>query len=244
MANVVITGCNRGLGLTLLKEFAKSKYNVIACTRIKNDDFVRVCDQIEEEENIKIYPIYFELNNKNQILKGMDDISKLNIEIDVLINNAGINIIKPLMFTEYEEIETSFRINYFAPVLIAKMISDLMIRQNKGVIINVSSMGSLGHQAGGSCYDASKAALNQFTISVAQELAPFNIRVNAVACGPMNTEMFNTMKEDIRKKLTKIIALKRASETEEIANVIFFLVSEKASFITGQIVRVDGGAII
>jgi 3-oxoacyl-[acyl-carrier protein] reductase len=244
MSNIVITGCNRGLGLSLLKGFAKKKHNIIACTRCKSEDFIDVCGQIEREEGIKIYPVYFELTDKEQILKGIELISALDIDIDVLINNAAIFIIKPQWSTEYEEVENSFKINYFAPFLITKMISNLMMRQGKGSIINITSIGSLGHQPGGACYDASKAALNQFTVSVAQELAPFNIRVNAIASGPMQTEMFTKMREDLQKKLSKSVALKRPASTEEITKVVMFMASEDSSYITGQILRVDGGAVI
>ena len=244
MSNVVITGCNRGLGLALLKEFANRKYNIIACTRVENESFIEICNQIEREEGVKIFPIYFELSDKEQILKGVEQIAALNIDIDVLINNAAVLVIKPQMFTEYEHVENSFKINYFAPFLITKMMSELMIRQNNGSVINISSIGSLGHQPGGASYDASKAALNQFTVSVAQELAPFNVRANAVACGIMQTEMFTNMREDVQKKLTKSVALKRSATLDEITKVVMFLASDDSSYITGQILRVDGGAIV
>jgi 3-oxoacyl-[acyl-carrier protein] reductase len=244
MKNVVITGCNRGLGLTMLKTFAKSNYNIVACVRKKNDEFIDICDKIEKEDGIKIYPIYFDLSKNELILKGMEGISSLDIEIDVLINNAGIIKINSLMYTEYEDVENTFRINYFAPVLITKMITDLMIRQNKGVIINISSIGGLGHQPGGVCYDASKAALNQFTVSLAQELATFHIRANAVAPGPMQTGMFENLNEEVKRKLLQSIAVKRPATLEEIANVVLFLASDESSYITGQVIRVDGGSKI
>jgi len=92
MKTVVITGSNRGLGLTLVKEFAESKYNIIACIRKKNADFEYYCRQIEEENNIKIFPVFFDLTDKNQIEEGMQTITDMDLKIDVLVNNAGINI--------------------------------------------------------------------------------------------------------------------------------------------------------
>lgn len=244
MSTVVITGCNRGLGLTLLKAFAKKKYTIFACLRKVDSSFLDICHQIEQTEGVTIYPIYFEMSDKEEIIKGMEEIASYNISIDVLINNAAINTIKPQFLTEYEDVEETFKVNYFAPFLITKHLSNLMIRQDKACIVNVTSTGSLGRQPGGACYDASKAALNQFTVSIAQELAPFNIRVNAVAPGPMKTDMFINMKEGVQKKLEQSMALKRAADPEEIANVILFLASDEASFVTGQIIRVDGGSII
>lgn len=244
MSNVVITGCNRGLGLVLLETFAKNRYNIFACLRKENSEFLDICHRIEQVNGVNIHPVYFEMTDKEQIIKGMDEIASYDVGIDVLINNAAINIIKPQFLTEYEEVEHAFKVNYFAPFLITKHLSGLMMRQNKGCIINVTSVGSLGRQPGGACYDASKAALNQYTLSIAQELAPFNIRVNAVAPGPIKTDMFLNMKEAPQKKLEQSTALKRAAAPEEIAKVIMFLVSDDASYVTGQILRVDGGSII
>ena len=101
-----------------------------------------------------------------------------------------------------------------------------------------------GHQPCGTCYDASKAALNQCTRGVAQELAPFNIRVNAIACGIMSTGMSANLNEKAHNKLIKTVALKRPAETEEIANVALFLASDNSSYITGEILNVSGAAIV
>lgn len=244
MKNIVITGCNRGLGLELVKHFASLKYNIIACVRVATEDFIQLCKLIENEENIKIYPIAFELSDEASIIKGINQIIDMDINIDVLVNSAGIYVMKPMLFTEYQDILESFKINYFAPFLITKLLAEKMIRQDKGSIINITSILSMGQKPGGSCYNTSKAALNQFTTSIAQELAPFNLRVNAVACGPIETEMFLTMQDKVKKKIIQNSALKRVATTNEIAKVVSFLASEEASYITGQIIRVDGGTII
>lgn len=244
MATVFITGSNRGLGLALLKRYASLGYNIIAHSRKQYDSFEEECCNIANKNGVKIYHKYFDLSNNQQLEEAMIGIENSDMSVDILINNAGINVMKPLMYTEYAELEESFRINYFAPVLISKKISCLMMRQGQGVIINITSMGSVGHQPAGSIYDASKAALNQFTITAAQELAPLGIRVNAVACGPINTEMFTSLPEKIQSKLIKTTALKRAADPNEIIDAIVYLSSKESSYITGQIIRVDGGAII
>lgn len=244
MATVFITGSNRGLGLMLLKRYASLGYDIVAHSRKKYETFEEECRKVALENGISIKHIYFELSDKQQMQKALEEFEQNEVVVDVLINNAGINVMKPLMYTEYEDLEESFKINYFAPVMIAKAISGIMMRQGSGVIVNITSMGSLGHQPGGSIYDASKAALNQFTITAAQELAPLGIRINGVACGPIGTEMFEIMPDKVKSKLIKSTALKRPALVDEIVNAVFFLSTEKSSYITGQIVRVDGGAII
>jgi len=244
MKTVVITGCNRGLGLELLRKYASNGYNVIACTRAESPDFLTVCKQVEKEYGISISNLYFELSSKLQIEEAMQKLEEMEVSIDVLVNNAGINVMKPILYTEYEDLEQSFKVNYFAPVMIVKTIIGIMMRQGYGAIVNVTSIGSVGHQPGGCIYDASKAALNQLTITAAQEVAPLGIRVNAVACGPVNTSMLSSMPETVRKKLQKSTAMGRIAEPGEIADVIFSLSNDQTSYITGQIIRVDGGAII
>ena len=244
MATVFITGSNRGLGLMLLKRYTALGYDVVAHSRKQYEPFEEECRKLEKEYGASIKHIYFELSDKHQMERALEEFEQSNVAVDVLINNAGINVMKPLLFTGYDELEESFRVNYFAPVMIAKSISSLMMRQGQGVIVNITSMGSLGHQPGGAIYDASKAALNQFTVSAAQELASFGIRVNAVACGPIQTEMFAAMPEKVQNKLIKATALKRAAEPEEIIKAILYLSTDESSYVTGQILRVDGGVII
>lgn len=245
MKTVLITGCNRGLGLTLLKKFASNGYDIIAHSRAYNEQWDKQCREFETDYQVKIHNVYFELSNKEDVLKGLERVIDMDLEIDVLINNAGINkVVKPILYLEYEDIEETFMVNYFTPVIIMKEVASLMVRQGKGAIINISSMMSESHQPCGTCYDASKAALNQCTKSVAQELAPFNIRVNAIACGIMSSGMSANLNEKAYNKILKTVALKRLAETEEIANVASFLASDAASYITGEILSVSGGAII
>lgn len=244
MKTALITGCNGGLGKTLLKSFAEKGYNVIACVFPESQEFSDYCKNIESDYGIKIKQLFFNSTDYESLNAGLSEIESYEETIDVLVNNAGIVLMKPLLYTEMEDLHKVFAINYFATVMVTKKVAEKMIRQEGGVIVNISSAGSLGHQPGGACYDASKAAINQFTRTAAQELAPFGIRVNAIAPGPMRTAMFDSLPEKAQKNLVKSSAIKRAVEPEEIAAIAVFLVSEKTSFITGQIIGVDGGAII
>lgn len=244
MKTALITGCNGGLGQRLLTRFASQGCNVIACSIFEDDAFLKKCSELEKEYGITINHIVYDSTNSASLNSTLDYIEAFEGEINILVNNAGINIMKPLLYTEIEDLQKTFMINYFSTVLITKKVAEKMIRQGEGAIVNVSSMGSFGHQPGGACYDASKAALNQFTVSIAQELAPFGVRVNAVAPAPMNTPMFEQMSDKAKKNLIKAVALKRPAELDEVINLISFLASCEASYITGQIIRIDGGAVI
>ena len=244
MGAALITGCNGGLGQKIMEKFAVQGYDIIACSIGEDEAFLQKCKNLEKENNITIIHIIYDSTNQESLHFALHSIEEFEGDISILVNNAGINIIKPLFYTELEDLHKTFQVNYFSTVLITKKVAEKMIRQGKGSIVNVSSIGSIGHQTGGACYDASKAALNQFTVSIAQELAPFGIRVNAVAPAPMNTPMFANMPEKTKKNLVKSVAFKRAVEPNEVVDLINFLTSDQSEFITGQVVRIDGGAII
>ncbi len=243
MKTAIITGCNRGIGFTLMRRFAESGYNIVAHTRKYKEEWDAQCRSVENVYNIKVHNVYFDLAKQEEVIRGLSSIAELDIPIDVLVNNAGVLLTRPLMYVSYEDMMNTFMVNYFSLAMITKEIGSVMMHHEGGCIINISSCMGGGHQPGGACYDASKAAVNQFTRSIAQEFAPFNIRVNAVAGGVINTEMVVSLQEKARKKMIKATALKRLAEPDEIADVVLFLASEKASYITGTILPVDGGQL-
>ncbi|MBR5074773.1 MAG: SDR family oxidoreductase [Bacteroidales bacterium] len=241
MKTVVITGCNRGLGLALLKAFASEGHDIVSLNRTIGDDFDRLCLEVKQTCGVQIFPVHADLSSKESLEKAVEEILRLDRPIDVLVNNAALNICKPIFYMSYEEVENTFRTNYFAPFYLMREIGAVMIRQGFGNIINISSVAAVSSEPGGAAYDASKSALNTLTRSAAQEMAPFGVRVNAVACSVVETEMFNSMKEDVKKKILKKVALKRAATFNEITDSVLYLASGKASFITGQIIGIDGG---
>lgn len=245
MKTVVITGANRGLGLATMRLFAAHKYNVIAIVRKPNQDFEAECNQIRDAYHVDVKTLYADFSIMEELNRVIESLEALDVTLDALVNNAGVCIRKALFYVQEEDLQNSFQVNYFAPVILTKAVSSMMMRSRGGAIVNISSMfGDNGHQSGGTCYDASKAALNQFTISLAQEVAPFGIRVNAVACGNVKTDMYADMPEKEQKRLASLNALKRIAEPKEIANLVYWLTTNDASYMTGQIIRCDGGAII
>lgn len=244
MGAALITGCNGGLGQRLMDKFASQGNDIIACSITEDEQYLLKCKEIEHQYGISISHIVYDSTDIESFENALLQIEQYEGEISVLVNNAGVNIIKPLFYTELDDLKKTFMVNYFSTVLITKKVAEKMIRQGAGSIVNISSIGSMGHQTGGACYDASKAALNQFTVSIAQELAPFGVRVNAVAPAPMNTPMFANMPEKAQKNLVKSVAFKRPVEPEEVVELVSFLTSDTSKFITGQIIRIDGGAVI
>lgn len=241
MKTAIITGCNRGLGKAFMEAYTSNGYDVIAIVRNISSDFINIINEIQEKNGHSIIPICAELSDKTSIQTALNEITSMERPIDVLINNAAFNVCKPIFFMDYEEVENSFKINYMAPFLLMKEICGIMTRQGYGNIINISSIAGISTEPGGSAYDASKAALNSLTKSLAQEVATMGIRVNAIACSVIATDMYNNMKPDVQKKILKRVAMKRPAEIREVTETALFLSSEKASYITGQIIRVDGG---
>lgn len=245
MKTVVITGANRGLGLAIMRMFAAHNCNVIAIIRKPNLEFETECNCLMDAFHVYIKTIYADFSKMENVNGAIESLESFNMTIDALVNNAGICVRKALYYVQEVDLQNSFCVNYFAPVMLTKAVTYMMMRTGGGAVVNISSMfGDGGHQSGGTCYDASKAALNQFTMSLAQEVAPLGIRVNAVACGNMNTDMYTDMPEKEKIRFTSLNALKRIAEPSEIANLVYWLTTNEASYVTGQIVRCDGGSII
>ena len=238
----LITGANRGIGLSILKKFSENGADVIACVRSKNEKFEQLIFDISKKHKNKITPIYFDLLKENEIEQGINKINSVSDKIDILVNNAGINQVSLFQMTSVKKIKEIFDVNFFSNLQLTQKLMKVMIKNKKGSIINISSNAAIECDSGRSGYASSKAALEAFTKVLSKELGSFNIRVNAVAPGLTKTNM---MEKDISKKVieeaTKRIALKRPAEPEEISNVVMFLASDLSSYISGEVIFVTGG---
>lgn len=239
--NAIITGSNRGIGKSMVEAFAATGANIWACARKPNTEFESWLEETAEKNGVWIKPVYFELTDSEAINAGIQSVIDEGQPIDVLVNNAGISTVGLLSMSKVEEIEKLFNVNYFAMLRVIQKVSKRMSRQRKGCIINMGSIAGIEPQPGKIAYGSSKAAVMMMTKCLAKELGPMGIRVNAIAPGPVETEMIHQYKDDVLKNLASESALRRLGTTEEIAKVAVFLASEQASYINGEIIKVDGG---
>ena len=239
--NAIVTGSNRGIGKSLVEAFASAGYNVWACARKATPEYEAWLKETAERCHVCIKPVYFELTDTIALNAGMQRIIDDGESIDVLINNAGISTVGLLSMSKVDDIKKLFDVNFFAMLRIIQKVSKRMTRQRHGVIINMGSIAGIEPQPGKISYGSSKAAVMMMTRCLAKELGPMGIRVNAIAPGPIETEMIHQYKDEVLRNLASESALKRLGTTEEIANVALFLASEQASYINGEIIKVDGG---
>ena len=238
---ILITGCNRGIGKEAVRLFAKKGYDLICCIRKENQEFSAYLKELQTEYDSQFELIYFDMADEDSVKNALKPLMKEKHQIDVLVNNAGVATGSLLQMTSMKQLKEVFQINFFSQVLITQMISKLMIRQGSGSIINMGSIAGLDNFAGYTAYGSSKAAIMFFTKTIARELAPHHIRVNAIAPGLTDTGMADQMEDKAWKEMVGRTDLERLGKPEEIANLILFLASDEASFITGQTIRVDGG---
>ncbi len=235
---VIVTGGTRGIGLEVAKSFYEKEANVIIFGS-KKESVDKAVEELSKD-NILVEGYYPNLNNYQEVVETIDKIYNKYEKIDVLINNAGISANKKIEDTTSEEFMHIMNININAMYNTSKAVTIYMKKQGHGVILNTSSMVSKYGQPSGVGYPTSKFAVNGFTLSLARELASYNIRVNAVAPGITNTDMVKKLPQEMIEPLIKSIPLGRIGEPKDIANAYLFLASDMASYITGVILSVDG----
>ena len=236
----IVTGGSRGIGYAIVKEFLKEGAKVILCGSKKESADKAVQSLKNENPTYEVKGIWPNLVDFNEVKEEFATIVKEYGRIDILVNNAGVSASEPFENYTEEMFKNTLDLNLNAVFNCTHAVVDIMKKQKSGCILNTSSMVSLYGQPSGVAYPTSKFALNGFTLSLARELGPHNIRVNAIAPGITNTDMMKAVPEKFIAPLIAQIPLRRIGEPEDVANAFVFLASEKASYITGVVLSVDG----
>lgn len=242
--NILLTGANRGIGKAILQKCAENHANIWAVVRKTDEETISSWKELEEKYGIWIVPVIMDMQDENSVIEGAKTILAKKEPIWGIVNNAGITGENRLFaMTTQDELQKVFQVNFFSPMLLTQKLLRNMMKNRKGSIVNIVSVAALDGEPAQFAYVTSKAALIGATKKLSSELAGMGIRVNAVAPGMTDTEMVCGMKEELKQKNLDTVAMKRLGKPEEIADVAVFLLSENSSFISGQIIRADGGKI-
>ena len=239
MKTVIVTGGSRGIGRAIVEKFASENYNVIL--NYNKSEFAAI-DIAKKYPNVEIF--------KADVSSPKDVEAMINFaeskfgQIDILINNAGISCTGLLQDLSLEEWNRLFEVNVTGTFLITREVLPRMISKKVGKIINISSVWGLVGASMEVAYSASKAAIIGFTKALAKEVGPSNITVNCIAPGIVMTDMVNNLSVDEFEQIREEIPLGRIGSTEDIANTAFYLASDAANYLTGQVISPNGGWVI
>ena len=236
----VITGANGGIGKAIVRLFAQNGANIIACVRLKHDDTINFFKNIENDYNVELKVVSFDMSNTGAIKEGISAIKSFKLPVDILINNAGIPHLALVPMTKIEDMQKVFQVNYFAQIQFIQGLFTLITRSH-GCIINMASIAGIDGEIGNAVYGATKASMIILTKVLSKEMSRFHVRVNAIAPGLTDTNFAEKMGDSAKKSMINTSLFHRLSTPEEIAKTALFLASENSSFITGQVIRVDGG---
>lgn len=236
---VIVTGSTRGIGKTIALEFAKRRATVVITGRNKNTAEI-VAQNIRNEFNVEAYGIELDFL-KDDITPALKEIEEKIDTPDILVNNAGLTRDTLFIRMKEEDWNEVLQVNLTGTFKITQYFTKKMIKKKYGKIINISSIIGFIGNAGQVNYSTTKAGLIGFTKSLAKELAPRNINVNAVAPGFIETDMTEQLPVDIKEKYLQQIPMKKFGKPEDVANAVLFLTSDLASYITGETIHINGG---
>lgn len=240
---VFVTGASRGIGKEVALKFAENGYDVII-NYVSDKTDVDALRKEFEEKGANSLILKADVSNEEEVKDVVEKAIEKFGKIDVLVNNAGITKDNLLMRMSQEDFDKVIDINLKGTFLVTKAVTKYMMKKRSGSIVNLASVVGVVGNAGQCNYSASKAGIIGFTKSIAKELASRNIRANAVAPGFIETDMTNVLSDTVKESIHNQIPLKRMGSSKEVAELIYFLGSEKSSYITGQVVNIDGGMVM
>jgi 3-oxoacyl-[acyl-carrier protein] reductase len=238
-----VTGASRGIGRAAAESLLKAGCSVVLNARPSNEASASFAE-IAEAYPDRVAAVYGSVADSATATALVRCAISRHKRVDILVNNAGILRDKLIGMISDAEIEELFGVNVIGLIKITQLAARLMARRKSGSIVNVSSIVGRRGNSGQTVYSATKSAVIGATLSAAKELAPMNIRVNAVAPGLIKTSMIESIPEDKRKSLESHIAMGRIGEPQDVANTILFLASDLSSYVTGQVIGVDGGLVL
>ena len=238
----MITGATRGIVKQIALTLANEGYNIVLNYRTENDELKQLKNEIESKK-VKCLTVQGDVTNFEDCKQMIESAIKEFGKVDVLVNNAGITKDMLLARMKEEDFKQVIDVNLVGTFNMTKNVISYMMKARNGRIINISSVVGIAGNAGQTNYSASKAGIIGFTKSLAKEVASRNILVNAVAPGFIETNMTDVLKQEVKDEIAKNIPLKRMGTPQDVANVVKFLASEDSSYITGQVISVDGGMI-
>jgi len=239
----LITGASRGIGKNIAELFAQAGCNLVMIAR-NAKQLAEVHNSLVDKYNITSYTYEVDIRNVVSLKNAFQDIYEKKIFPEILVNNAGVMIDSTLQMAKPDMIEDIFSVNVYGTIYSSQLALKGFLRNRKGTIINLSSIIGTNGNLGQSIYGASKAAIIGFTKSLSKELAPLNIRVNAIAPGFIDTDMTKGMNQKFHEKNLSSIGMRKIGQPEDVAKVALFLASDLSGYVTGQIIGVDGSMVI
>lgn len=239
----LVTGASRGIGAAIAKKLAARGFMVIINYGHSSAAAEEVKNQIEQAGG-QVVLMQGDVSSGDDVDRMFKDIKKTWGRLDVLVNNAGINRDTLLVRMKEDQWDAVLSTDLKSVFFTTKAAASLMMRQRSGSIINIASVVGITGNAGQANYAAAKAGVIGFTKSAAKELAARGIRVNAIAPGFIETDMTDAIPEKIREGMLETIPLRRGGKAEDVANAVAFLASDDAGYITGQVLKVDGGMVM
>jgi 3-oxoacyl-[acyl-carrier protein] reductase len=235
----IVTGANRGIGLSIVNDFLSNNIeHVIAIS--KNIENLESCSSIDKLFNDKVTIIKCDISNLNNLTTIFSDIKSKFSKIDILVNNAGIASKTFFCDTTLENLHNIMDVNFYGAYNFINFVIPIMINNNYGKIVNISSTSSFGSKYD-SAYACSKAALDALTKSVAKEVASFNITINSILPSMIDTDLLKDIPEETLQNIISSSPMKRLGRPEEVSSVVTFLCSDASSYITGENIIVSGG---